>query len=258
MENMQINDKWTKFTKELVESTDKIDSQYPVALNSQLGTITMLGLEPKNRREVKAEIGKPGEPGYICLAANIETYEWEEELANKTKKKRTTDLLQIADIPLHELLETLATVMEIAEAGRKSGILNLMTRDEITRLNMPSTGLLLADQLTNTDGIGKDLDVLIKKAYGSDPNALNAAIRDYESDKFAMSVKDKFIAKIIKSYCESLRFLATVVKNKTTVSYTSLEKSGAEPTLVKQQEEKVRSIASVGVNRVPYNLKQIL
>lgn len=257
--NVQVSDKWTRFTKELVESTDNVDTIYPVSFDAKQGKISLIEITPKENKAIKIDLGSEATGDHFSVDAHLVTYEWEEENpVTKATKKRQIKLVNLPNADLPKIFEEAAKFAEIYEAFRKFMIIQIMTRDEVNRLNIPGTGILLADQLTNTDGISKDLDAIIRKVYNVDQNALNAIVKDYDMVKFSMGVKDKFIAKVNAALAESFRYLANETKNQSVVQTTSLEKTDVAPSMVKQQDETIRPIASVGDNRKSKGLSSIL
>lgn len=256
--NVMVSDKWTQFTKELVEATEKIDTQYPVAFNVQLGNITLIDIKPKDQQKVAIKLGSAETGDLFEVNVVMVTYEWEEKLPNGTTKKRTIKLPNMPNLDMSTIFTEGAKLIEIAEGLRKFLILQIMTRDEITRLNIPGTGILLADQLTNSDGISKDLDALIKKVYNVDSAALNNIVRNYDMMKFGMGVKDKLASKMALSFVESLKFLAEAVKQNSTVQAVQLEKTGVDPSMVKQQDESIRAITSIGEDTNKRGIQTVL
>lgn len=257
--NVQVSDKWTRFTKELVESTDKVDTMYPVTFDAKQGKISLIDIVPKETKKVSINLGSDATNDKFELDAHLVTYEWEEENpVTKATKKRTIKLVNLPNADLSKIFEEAAKFAEIWEAFRKFMIIQIMTRDEVNKLSIPGTGILLADQLTNTDGITKDLDAIIRKVYNVDASALNALIKDYDMVKFSMGVKDKLLSKTNAAFIESLKYLANVTKNQSIVKTTTIEKTGIEPSMVKQQDEVIRPIASVGDNRKAKGLSSIL
>lgn len=261
MENMnvQVSDKWTRFTKELVEATDKVDTIYPVSFDAKQGKISLIEVATKDNKAIKIDLGSEATGDHFVVDAHLVTYEWEEENPiTKATKKRQIKLVNLPDTDISKIFEEAAKFAEIWEAFRKFMIIQIMTRNEVNNLNIPGTGIFLADQLTNTDGISKDLDSLIRKVYNVDQNALNAIVKDYDMVKFSMGVKDKFLAKTNAALAESFKYLANETKNQSVVQTTPIEKTGIEPSMVKQQDETIRPIASVGDNRRAKGLSSIL
>lgn len=251
MENLnQVSDKWTRFTKELVEATDKVDVTYPVAFDAKTGKITLIDVGVKEVKKVTVDLGSDATNDRFVLDAHLATYEWDEENpVTKAVKKRTVKMVNLPNADLPKLFEEAAKVAEIWEAFRKIIIVQVMARTEVNNLNTPGTGILLADQLTNKDGINKDLDAIIAKVYNVDKATLNTIVKDYDMMKFSMNVKDKLITKTNLAFAEAMRALAEETRNKATVPTTQIAGTGIDPVMVKQQDETIRPIVSVGDKR---------
>lgn len=260
MENItQVSDKWTKFTKELIDSTDKMDNSYPITFNAKDGVISLIKLEVKKFEEVVADLGSKETRDKFSLSAYLGTYEWEEENpVTKTVKTKQIKLVNLPKGDIVKLFEEAIKVAEIWEAFRKMILIQIMSRPEVNRLNIPGTGILLADQLTNKDGISKDLDSLIKKFYNGNPNTFNSIVRDYDSDKFAMSVKDRMISRSNAAFVESLKEMIKELKTHQVVTSQPLDKTDITPVMAKQQDEVIRPITAIGDGRRSKGFSSIL
>lgn len=253
MENVQnlVHDKWTQFTKDLVDSTDKVDTTYPISFNPETGRITLIELTPKNTENVELKFGKKEDGDEFCLSMTLQTLEWEEIGPGGVKKKRTIKVPRFPNMSLPETCEAAVKMCEAWEGFRKLMVLTIMTHPSIAKLNLPGTGMMLADQLGNKDGVAKGMDNIIKKAYNADPNTVNMAIRNYESDKFATVVKDKMIAKSNSNFIEFMKFMAEVTKSVTTgAAVVEFQGTGVQPSLVKQTEDQIKPIVSASPNNL--------
>lgn len=240
---MVITDKWTQFTKEIIESVEKVDTSYPVRVDSTTGEVTLIEVKEKSTENI--DLNLKGEGIELALKAILGKYEWEEELPNKQIRKRTVTLPKLPNGNLADLFKDTAKLMKLAEAFRKFAIIQLMARPEVQALNLQGTGVLLADQLINEDGINKDIDKILKKTYGAE-TSLNSILANYNNEKFAMVNKDKLLSKTNNNFTEALEFIAGLLENSNVVTNVTLEKTGVNPTLVKQTDDVIRPITSIG------------
>lgn len=135
-----------------------------------------------------------------------------------------------------KLLRAIADIMEGAEALRKYCNLTLMTNKQMSSISSPSTGVLLADKLTDHQGVTVQAEQEIRMMLGgvNAPLAqVNAMLKQHDANRVVMSMKDKYLSACNRQYVDVIRLFAdTLEKAGKTAPVTNIETTGAAPTVV--------------------------
>lgn len=236
-------DKYTRLARDLEVLANKYDMDYPLVFSN--GVPSMMELEPKENKVVSTNLtgtDKDQTPVECLVNVTLGKYEWEEK-----GKKKSCVLPVVPFLNIEDTLKLCLKMIQVGEAFRKMLMIQVMTRPEITKLNLPGTGLILADQIVNNEGISADVDAIIKAAYRSESSNINTLMQAYDKDKFEMKLKDNLLGSIEVNMTKFVEKLVEILKKNVSIEEASLKPTGVAPVISKVEAESINPIVSVGV-----------
>lgn len=238
---MTVEKVWTpteinKLKEDIETRAKKVNYQYPVVISNADGKTGRPVVSSYELTEVKTSamehhFGK-GQPDEFIFKGILGTYEWFDPATKETKK---IVLPKMPKLDVVDLYNFAADMTKFQEALRKLTVLQTMTDPRVASTGLPTVGVILADKIIGEPGLSSTVESLLRESFvrfGSPSTTINNYLREHETSRAVVELKDKYWSALSTQYEIACRELAKSVKNNVVVDSINLQSNGINPVVV--------------------------